>query len=163
MALYIDHKYYTSLYGEIAETDFNRLAFDACRVLDNHTTGADGFKKLRYVFPTDADDAESVKRCACKLLNILHGIENAEKAAAQSKGYTETENGLQGRVIASVSSGSESVSYATGAAAVTAIDKAVADPAQQKRLLADTVREYLSGVADSNGVKLLYMGVYPRV
>lgn len=163
MALYMDYEFYTSLYGEIAEADFNRLAFDACRVLDDHTTGADGFRKLKYVFPTDADDAESVKRCACKLLHILHGIETAEKAAAQSKGYTETENGLQGRVIASVSSGSESISYATNSGSNTAIDKAVADPAQRKRLLADAVREYLSGVADANGVKLLYMGVYPRV
>jgi hypothetical protein len=45
----------------------------------------------------------------------------------------------------------------------TMIDKALSDPAVKEKLFRDTIREGLSGVADANGVNLLYMGVYPRV
>lgn len=163
MAPYIDYSYYTSLYGEISEQDFNRLVFDACRILDNLTTGADGFRKLKYAFPEDQDDLEAVKRCAARLVSILWQVEKAEKSAYLANEYTETENGLKGRVIASVSSGAESISYATGKQNSTIIDKAVSDPVEKKRLLSKTVGEFLSGVQDANGVNLLYMGVYPHV
>ena len=41
---YIDYEYYASLYGDSAmeETVFSRFSYDACRRLDNETTGADG-------------------------------------------------------------------------------------------------------------------------
>lgn len=163
---YIDHAYYTALYGDIPESDFNRLSWDACRVLDNHTTGADGMCKLKYAFPTDADAAEAVKRCACALVKVLQQIEIAEQAAETARGYQNTANGLMGKVISSVTSGAESITYATGNRSErnsTAIDKAASDQAEQKVLLRGIVRDYLSGVVDANGVKLLYMGVYPRV
>lgn len=163
MAQYVDYGFYTSLYGEILAADFCRFAWEAGRVMDNHTTGADGFRKLKYAFPVDVDDAEAVKLCAAKLVNILLQIGETEKAALQTNGYTQTENGLKGRVIASVSSGTESVSYATGSRSSTVFDKAVLDPAEKHRLLSETVRECLSGVRDANGVNLLYMGVYPYV
>lgn len=164
---YIDRAYYTALYGDIPESDFNRLSWEACRALDNHTTGVDGVKKLATAFPTDEYQAEAVKRCACKLVSLLHQIETAEKAAAEGRGYQETANGLRGKVIASITSGAESVSYATGSrsekAATTVIDKAAADQAEKNRLIRETVRAYLSGIGDANGVRLLYMGVYPHV
>lgn len=43
----------------------------------------------------------------------------------------------------------------------TLIDKCLADKEAQKQLYSDTIRDYLSGVADANGVSLLYMGMYP--
>ena len=88
-------------------------------------------------------------------------------AAASARAMTENADGtVRSRVISSVSSGSESVSYATGSAArsgTTAIDAAVSDPGARARLLDDIVRRYLSGVKDANGVNLLYMGRYPYV
>lgn len=162
---YIDYEYFQKLYGEdtLPENDFNRLSWEACRKLDAATSGVDNVRKLKVAFPTDEDASEAVKRCACKLVYIAYQIEQAEKTANQTKGYTETESGLRGKIISSVSAGNESISYATGSNSATAtmIDKALSDPAVQEKLFADTIQEYLSGVADANGVNLLYMGVYP--
>lgn len=164
---YIDYSYYKSLYGDqaITETDFNRLSWDAQRKIDAATTGIDGIRKLSIAFPTDEYDAESVKRCACKLIYLLYKMEEAERVMSQGRGYTETENGLRGKVISSVSAGNESVSYTVGnnSNAVTLIDKALSDNAVQDKLFQATIREYLSGIADANGVNLLYMGRYPAV
>lgn len=164
---YIDYSYYKSLYGDqaIKETDFNRLSWDASRKLDAATTGVDGVRKLSAAFPKDEYDAEAVKRCACKLIYLSYKMEDAERVMSQGRGYTETENGLRGKIISSVSAGNESISYATGnsSSAATLIDKALADKAVQDKLFQDTIREYLSGIADANSVNLLYMGRYPAV
>ena len=48
-----------------------------------------------------------------------------------------------------------------GQAEATAIDKALSDKAAEAQLYTDTIREYLSGVSDANGVNLLFMGRYP--
>lgn len=159
--MYITYTEYTALYGTVEEQVFNRLAFDACRVLDIHTTGVDNVKKLKSAFPTDEDDALAVKHCAAKVVNLLCQMQEAENTSNQARGYVTTANGLQGKVISSVAAGNESISYATGSSSKTAIDNAVLDKAERDKLLCDTVREYLSGVTDANGVNLLYMGRYP--
>ena len=160
---YIDIAYYSDLYGSIDEADFKRLSFDACRKVDNYTTGVDGVRKLSVAFPTDEFAAESVRRCCAKVLNLMHQIEQAEKSAAASNGYVETESGLRGKVISSVSAGNESISYAVNHQTATEIGKAVSDATARERLFAKTIEGYLSGVADANGVNLLYMGRYkPR-
>lgn len=162
--MYITIDEYSAIYDAMDGKVFDRLAFDACRMVDIHTTGIDNVKKLKIAFPTDEDDAQSVKRCICKLVYTMSQIEDTEKAANQGKGYTETENGIRGKVITSVSAGNESISYsAGGGSSVTLIDKALADKSVQDKLFSDTIREYLSGVTDANGVNLLYMGRYPRV
>lgn len=159
---YIDIAYYSGLHGAISETDFNRLSWDAARKLDYFTTGVDNVRKLSVAFPTDEYAAESVRRCCAKLVNLMHQIEQASNAATQEKGYVETENGLRGKVISSVSAGNESISYAVNHQTATEIDKAVSDPAARERLYLDTVSHYLSGYTDANGVNLMYMGKYPR-
>lgn len=160
---YIDIAYYSDLYGSIDEADFKRLSFDACRKVDNYTTGVDGVRKLSVAFPTDEYAAESVRRCVAKVLNLMHQIEQAEKSAASLNGYVETESGLRGKVISSVSAGNESISYAVNQKAATEIDKAVSDATVRERLFASNIAEYLSGYADANGVNLMYMGPYkPR-
>ena len=158
---YIDITYYSGLYGVIPAEAFNRIAWDASRKLDEHTTGADNIRKLQVAFPTDGIAAESVRRCCAKLVNTMHQIEQATAAATMAKGYVETDNGLRGRVISSVSAGNESISYATGnVGTATEIDKAVADPKAREQLYYRIIREHLSGVADANGVGLLYLGPY---
>ncbi len=158
---YVRQDYYAARFGEIDAKDFERLSWEACRKLDAYTTGIDGVKKLKIAFPTDEDDAETVKMCACQLISTMAQIEAAEKSAASFRELQETENGLRGRVIASVSSGNESVSYSVKGAAETQIDKAVADKAYRGRLFKEIIWEYLTGIADANGVNLLYMGAYP--
>ena len=159
---YIDYAYFIDLYGDVISTqEFNFASWEAFRKLEYHTTGVDGIKKLKVAFPTDEDDAEAVKRCAAKMVYIAAQISAVEKSASKGRGYAETANGLQGKVISSVSAGNESVSFSTTSNTATLIDKALNNKVVQEQLYRDTVTEYLSGVKDANGVNLLYMGVYP--
>lgn len=161
--MYITYEDYIKWYDPIDQTIFNRLAFEACRVMDKHTTGVDGVRKLRDHFPTDEADAETVKFTAAQLVNFLYQCHDAEQTATAGRGYTETDNGIRGKIISSVSAGNESISYATSSTAnATAVDEAVKDKSTKDKILFQTVRDGLTGVADSNGVNLLYMGVYPR-
>lgn len=159
--MYITHTEYTVIYDPIEEKVFNRLAFDACRYLDELTTGADGVKKLKVAFPTEEDDSTAVKHCAAEIINLLAQIREAELSASAGRGYTQTDNGMQGKVISSISAGNESISFSGAPSVKTVIDAAVAEPAVKDQLIHDTVRRYLSGVADANGVNVLYMGRYP--
>ena len=161
--MYITFDQFTTLYDHVDEKLFNRLAFDAERIIDNHTTGLDGVKKLRVAFPSDEYDAAAVMHCTGNIVNLLHQIHEAEQTLNAARGYTETENGLQGKVISQIQSGSESISYSEAKHSNSSIDAAVADKAARDKLIASTIREYLSGTKDANGVNLLYMGRYPRV
>ena len=160
--MYITLKEYTELYEPMEERLFNRLAFDACRVMDIHTTGIDNLKKLKQFFPVDADAVASVKHCAAKLINTLYQINQAESAAAMGRGYTETDQGLRRQIISRVESGNEAISYSETRIGNTVIDVAASDKKEKDKLLAGIVSDYLGGVDDANGVNLLYMGMYPR-
>lgn len=161
MAQYVDYDFYKNLYGENAmpQSDFDRLSWEAQKRIDNLTFG-----KLKFAFPTDEYDAEAVKRCACKLVEIAYEIDSTNKRVNDGKGYVEDENGIHSKVISSVSSGSESISYtAKTESGSTIIDAVLSDKAAQDKLYADTVKEYLAGVPDANGVNLLYAGIpYPK-
>lgn len=145
---------------EIQDDEFNRLCMEADRILDIYTTGIDNIKKLRIAFPTDENDAAAVKYAACKLINFLKQLSDAETSAASARGYTEGANGLQGKAVSSISAGNESISFTSGSDA-TAIDKAIADPEEKKKLIHNMMTDFLSGLTDANGVNLLYMGSYP--
>lgn len=160
--MYITFEEYNTLYDPIDENTFNRLAFDACRVMDKHTTGIDNVKKLRKFMPTDEVGAAAVMHCAAKLINLLYQIQEAETAAAIGRGYTQTAHGMHRRVITDMSAGNESISYSNTAPSGTVIDAAVASETEKNNLLKNIVLEYFSGVEDANGVNLLYMGSYPR-
>lgn len=163
---YVDYAYYQSLYGDASmdETTFNRLCWMAQKKLDNATTGVDGLVKLKRAFPTNEDDAETVKRCLCALLMLAYNIEQAEKRISLTKGYVENNDGtLKGKVVKSVTSGNESVEYylSGGSSEKSMFDVVVADKNAQEKLYFDTIKEFLSGTSDDNGVNLLYMGKYP--
>ena len=162
--MYIDYEYYKSLYGDkaIPETDFNRLLWDAEREIDKATSGVDGVKKLKVAFPIDEEDAESVKRCICSLVEFLNQIETAERNAGSLGQYTEREDGsLQGKVVSSVSAGNESISYAVGKSSETAISTAIKSVKDKERVIYQFIISKLSGVSDANGVNLLFAGRYP--
>jgi hypothetical protein len=158
--MYITHEEYKQRYGEIEKTVFSRLSYDAGRLMDIHTTGIDNVKKLKKFFPQDPDDSEAVKMCEAKVISLLAQIQKAEEASAGS--YEESEMGIRGRYITSITAGNESITYASGSGQGTVVDKAVSDNEVRESLLANTIRAYLSGVRDANGVNLLYMGAYPR-
>lgn len=160
--MYITLEKYNAMYDAIDISLFNRLEFEARRVMDLHTTGIDNVRKLNRFPPKDEYNAEAVEYCAAKIINLLFQIHEAEVAAAMGRGYTETEQGLQRRIISRVEAGNEAISYSETKLANTAIDAAVSDKMARDKLLAETVWDYLRGVEDANGVNLLYMGKYPR-
>ena len=104
-----------------------------------------------------------MKFTAAQLVNTLYQIYEAEQAANMSRGYIETENGLQRKIISRVEAGNEAISYMEGQGNTTAIDTAAKDTAAKRKMLFNIIRDGLTGVEDANGVNLLYMGVYPEV
>lgn len=164
---YATYKDYTALYGEskLDEAGFSRLIWEAGRVMDAATTGVDGVAKLREAKPSKGFAMEAVKRCACALVDTLRQLDEAAEDIRRGQALIENADGtVQSRQIAAKSSGSESITYATGSSAgrgSTAVADAVADVTARQRLLDDTVRRYLAGVPDANGVNLLFMGRYP--
>lgn len=160
--MYITLEEYNAMYDVIDASLFNRLEFEARRVMDLHTTGIDNIRKLNRFPPKDEYNSMAVKHCAAKIINVLLQIHEAETSAAMGRGYTETDQGLQRRIISRVEAGNEAISYSETKLANTAIDAAVSDRIARDKLLAETVWDYLRGVEDANGVNLLYMGKYPR-
>ena len=162
--MYVDYEYYKQLYGAdaVSESEFNRFSWGASKKIEYYTTGADGINKLKIAFPTDEEGREAVKRCLCALIELISNIVQAENNAKANAGYIEREDGtLLGKVITSISAGNEKISYSAGEASATIISMAVADKTMREQLFRDTIKEYLSGVTDANGVNLLYMGTYP--
>jgi hypothetical protein len=145
--MYVDYEFFETLYGTtVDETVFNRLIWNAEKLVKNAVTGVDGRCKLDFAFPDAAYDAEAVKRCECALVDIMAKIDKAETEAEGNK------------TIKSRTAGNESISYDTGGGL---INKVLSDKSAQARLYADTINEYLRGTKDKNGVNLLFGGAYP--
>lgn len=162
--IYATYDDYKQIYGisRSSKNDYSTISLQAARIMDQYTTGIDGYRKLVEAFPTDEYDAEAVKVCACKVADLLWQIKQAEDAAIKTRSITETANGMRSGAITAVSAGNESISYsASVAGGGTSTDKAIADTAARKVLFNETIREYLGGIRDVNGVNLLYMGEYP--
>ena len=161
---YADYEYFKSLYGEdkLTEADFKRLSWDAEREIDKATSGVDNVRKLKVAFPTNEEDAVHVKRTVCALVEFLKQIEDAEKNANSVGQYTERADGsLQGKVVSSVSAGNESISYAVGKTADTAISNAIKDLQSRDMAIQQFIESRLRNVSDANGVNLLFGGRYP--
>lgn len=146
---YITEAQYEALYGSIETSDFTRLSYDASRFMDYMTTGIDNVKKLQ-TYPPTGDD---VKMCCAKLISLMQAVEAADGFIVRADGTVTT------KAVSSISSGSESLSFANSSALATAAN----DLDARTRLYSDTVKAYLGGLTDSNGVNLLYMGRYPNV
>lgn len=162
--MYVDYEYYKSLYGEkaISEADFNRLLWDAEREIDKATSGVDGVRKLQVAFPTNLYDSEAVKRCVLEVIVFLSKLEIAEESVNSLYQYEKRADGaLQGKVISSVSAGNESISYAVGKSADTAVSNALKDVQSRDMAVYQLISSRLSGIYDSNGVNLLFGGKYP--
>lgn len=142
---------YTAVYGEgaLSQTAFDLIDTRIEAILDDLTTGIDGVHKLRVAFPTDETDAAAIRDCAISMVHAVAELDALRTAALSGSGG----------MVSSKSSGSESISYATGGTAD--LMKLSVDPAAQRGQLAAQARIYLSGRQDANGVNLLYMGPYP--
>lgn len=154
---------YQQFYNDSIEgVDFNRFVVGASQQADRLTTGIDGVKKLKIAFPTDSDDAEVVKAAICGVIHLMNEIATYEKTANATFGTITREDGtVAGKSVASVSSGSESISYSTSLSGQTMASAIVGDAKAQEEAYKTILTEGFRGIGDANGVNLLYMGVYP--
>lgn len=145
----MDYAAYAALYPEgPGEGEFERFDWLARRIMDRATTGVDGVRKLTVAPPTEPCAAQAVLHCEAALVRLLWWAERQEGCIDRPDGTVAP------RMVTAITAGSESVSFAQH-------QTAASDPAAREALYGDTVRGYLSGVADANGVSLLYMGKYP--
>ncbi len=167
--MYLSYQDYIDYYPDDMDTaTFNRLAWDASRYVDNVIRTANGVDKLRDAFPTDDIDKMAVIRCLARVVSVLYSIEKIAAQSAKERAYIEDADGsFHSAKIASVSSGSESISYVSGAgvssasAAGSPEEMAALDAVYRETYIRDIVRQMLGGFKDANGVNLLYQGVYP--
>lgn len=162
---YADYEFYTtSCFGSVVpETDFPRLVERASDFVDTMT-----FERLVDGLPTDERSQKRVKKAVCSLAELMYQIELAEKNAINqaSANVTDTNVGnISTGIVTSVSSGSESISYATpqqiGASVKewSAVYAAAGDVQKTNDLLIKTVLPLLMGVRTNDGIPVLYAGV----
>ena len=144
--MYADYDYYQTEYGgKMSADDYKRFGRMAERRIDGITGN-----KLQFAFPANERDVEAVKDCVCELADFLYQIDSYNAAAMESMGTVAQADGtVKGKVITSISSGSESIGYSAAGSASTAT------------MIYGIVRDSLGGVPDANGVNLLYAGAYP--
>lgn len=162
---YADYKFYTESFGNVVpETDFPRLAERASDFVDLMT-----FDRLVNGLPTSERAQKRIKKAVCSLAGLMYQIELAEKNATNAAvSGTSTVIGSDGSttgIVTSVSSGSESISYATpqqkasGAKEWSAVYAAAGDIQKTNDLLLKTALPLLMGVRTDDGIPVLYAGV----
>lgn len=162
---YADYEFYTtSCFGSVVpETDFPRLAERASEFVDTMT-----FDRLVDGLPANERSQKRIKKAVCSLAELMYQIELAEKNATNAAvSGTSTVIGSGGSttgIVTSVSSGSESISYATpqqiGASAKewSAVYAAAGDVQKTNDLLLKTALPLLMGVRTDEGIPILYAG-----
>lgn len=162
---YADYKFYTESFGNVVpEADFPRLAERASDFIDTLT-----FDRLVDGLPGDERQQKRIKKAVCAAADILYQIDIAEQNAAAAA-VTGTATILPGGgtttgIVTSVSSGSESRSYATpqqiGASAKewSAVYAAAGDAQKTNDLLLKTALPLLMGVRTDEGIPILYAGL----
>lgn len=163
---YADYEFYTTSYfgSVVPEADFPRLAERASDFVDTMT-----FDRLMDGLPANERSQKRIKKAVCSLAELMYQIELAEKNAANAAASgTSTIIGSGGSttgIVTSVSSGSESISYATpqqiGASAKewSAVYAAAGDAQKMNDLLLKTALPLLMGVRTDDGIPILYAGL----
>ncbi len=161
---YADYKFYAESFGNVVpEADFPRLAERASDFIDTIT-----FDRLVDGLPENERSQKRIKKAVCSLVELMYQIELAEKNAADAAiSGTSTAIGSGGKstgVVTSVSSGSESISYATpqqtaaSAKEWSAVYAAAGDVQKTNDLLLKTALSLLMGVRTDEGILILYAG-----
>lgn len=163
---YADYEFYTtSCFGSVVpEADFPRLAERASDLVNTMT-----FDRLAGGLPENERSQKRIKKAVCSLAELMYQIELAEKnaanAAASGTSTTIGSGGSTTGIVTSVSSGSESISYATpqqkasGAKEWSAVYAAAGDVQKTNDLLLKTALPLLMGVRTDEGIPILYAGM----
>lgn len=162
---YADYEFYTTSYfgSVVPEADFPRLAEKASDFVDLMTSD-----RLVDGLPTNERSQKRIKKAVCSLTELMYQIELAEKNAINQASANVTDinvGNISTGIVTSVSSGSESISYATpqqiGASAKewSAVYAAAGDVQKMNDLLLKTALPLLMGVRTNDGIPVLYAGV----
>ena len=161
---YADYKFYIESFGNVVpETDFSRLAERASDFVDTMT-----FDRLVDGLPTNEHSQKRIKKAVCSLAELMYQIELAEKNAINQASANVTDinvGNISTGIVTSVSSGSESISYATpqqiGASAKewSAVYAAAGDVQKTNDLLLKAALPLLMGIRADDGIPILYAGV----
>lgn len=163
---YADYEFYKkSFFGNVVpESDFMRFSERASDFIDLLT-----FDRLTDGLPGDERQQKRIKKAVCAAADILYQIDiaeqNAAAAAATGTATTLPGGGTSTGIVTSVSSGSESRSYATpqqiGASAKewSAVYAAAGDVQKTNDLLYKTALPLLMGVRTDEGIPILYAGM----
>ena len=162
---YVDYEFYQkSFFGNVVpESDFMRMSERASDFIDSLT-----FDRLADGLPSDDRQQKRIKKAVCSLAELMYQIELAEKNAINQASASATDTNAGGKstgIVTSVSSGSESISYATpqqiGASAKewSAVYTAAGDIQKTNDLLLKTALPLLMGVRTDDGIPVLYAGV----
>lgn len=162
---YADYEFYaTSYFGSVVpEADFPRVVERASDFVDLMTSD-----RLVDGLPTNERSQKRIKKAVCSLAELMYQIELAEKNAINQASANVTDinvGNISTGIVTSVSSGSESISYATpqqiGASAKewSAVYAAAGDVQKTNDLLLKTALPLLMGVRTDDRIPILYAGV----
>lgn len=162
---YVDYEFYQkSFFGNVVpESDFMRMSERASDFIGSLT-----FDRLADGLPSDDRQQKRIKKAVCSLAELMYQIELAEKNAINQASASATDTNAGGKstgIVTSVSSGSESISYATpqqiGSSAKewSAVYAAAGDVQKTNDLLLKTALPLLMGVRTDDGIPVLYAGV----
>ena len=146
--MYLTYEEYTEYGGQLDETSFNDLEFDAESTVNWYT-----FNRLQKPEWSEALDTPELKRCVYQLIRIKE-LENSLLAASaggagwgigwtKEAGITQESNDGVSTSYNLLSSG-ELLAFAQG-----------------KKNTQDLVNRYLGSIVNDLGRKLLYRGIYP--
>lgn len=116
------------------------------------------FDRLVDGFPDDERAQTKVKKAVCAVADCLYQIDEVKKASMATVGTVTREDGtMTGKMVSSVSSGAESISYITGTTGSGSdiYSQAAMDKKVENVLLRQVATEYLANVGDKKGINLL--------
>lgn len=157
--MYADYTYYQTEYGgKMSADDYKRFGRRAEDYLDTLTGG-----KLDFAFPANEKSAGKVKRCLCVFAEFIQRVDAYQQMAYDSMGtVAQADGSMRGRVVTSISSGSESMGFSATASFGTDVENAAKSEEGMQAELYAKAKPIIGGVPDANGVNLLYAGAYPK-
>ena len=148
---YADYNFYHDTYcgDKLTQEKAAQYLTRASDEIDVYT-----FNRLANAFPEVESHAVKVKKAVCAVADILYTVDIQRNATM----VTTDENGEVKKVVASMSSGRESISYSVNNTAASEYAAAAADTDVLNTLIIGAVSKYLANIPDANGVNLLYAG-----
>lgn len=155
---YTDYEFYKNkFYGDtVPESDFLKYAERASDRIDQYT-----FDRLVDGLPENERAKTKVQKAVCAVADTMYQIDQIKKASMDTVGTIQKEDGtVVNKAVSSVSSGNESISYATGSnISGNVYAQASMDKKVENALLLNVATEYLAGATNDRGICLLYAGL----